>query len=121
MYTIRKNVFETNSSSTHSLVITTKDEWKQFTNNEMRIDLYSGKLIPITDKNKDNYPHKRKDGKWEFKGVIYDELFDIETKDYSWYDMDHLLYDELKELSVSTIKKELDNGQLAVAIYASTD
>ena len=121
MIQVRHNLFETNSSSTHSLVITTKDEWKKFTNREMLIDLYSGELIPITDKNKDNYPHKRNDRKWEFKGVIYNELFDIETADYSWYDMDHLLYDAFNELSVSTIKKELDNGQLAVAIYASTD
>ena len=59
MIQVRNKLFETNSSSTHSLVITTNDEWIKFMNNEMLIDLYSGELIPITDKNKDNYPHKK--------------------------------------------------------------
>jgi hypothetical protein len=42
---IRKGVFETNSSSTHSITICTKDQYKSFVNNELYIDIYREKLI----------------------------------------------------------------------------
>ena len=41
MIQIRHNIFETNSSSTHSLVIMTNDEWKKVENGELFIDVFA--------------------------------------------------------------------------------
>ena len=35
MFTVRNNTFETNSSSTHSMVICTEDEWNKWVNGEL--------------------------------------------------------------------------------------
>ena len=55
MIQIRKNVFETNSSSTHSLVITTEEEFEKFKNNELVYcewktgPFEQGKMYPKTE------------------------------------------------------------------------
>lgn len=45
MKTIRENVFETNSSSTHSMTITTSEIINRFFENEIYYDLYDKKFI----------------------------------------------------------------------------
>ena len=45
MKLVRKNVFETNSSSTHSLVICTKEEFEKFKKGEKILDRYDEKLV----------------------------------------------------------------------------
>lgn len=58
MIQIRKNVFETNSSSTHSLVITTESEYEKFDKGELvycewsQGPFKSGKFYPKTDVDK---------------------------------------------------------------------
>lgn len=42
---IRRGVFETNSSSTHSLVITTQDDFAKWTNGEVYLDRDTGKFV----------------------------------------------------------------------------
>ena len=50
MKQIRKNVFETNSSSTHSLTMCTEAEYEKWKDGEMVYDYWNEELIPITDK-----------------------------------------------------------------------
>lgn len=49
MRQIRYGVFETNSSSTHSIVICTEKEYKQFQNDELMYDGYNEELVPYSD------------------------------------------------------------------------
>ena len=44
MIKIRKSVFETNSSMTHSLVLLNDKDYVSWKNNELYIDFYTGKL-----------------------------------------------------------------------------
>ena len=43
---IRYSVFETNSSSVHSLCVCTREEYKKFVNGELVVDINKAKLIP---------------------------------------------------------------------------
>lgn len=47
---IRKNVFETNSSSTHSITMCLKSEFEKWKNDELILDRWNGKLVPVTEK-----------------------------------------------------------------------
>ena len=49
MRQIRTGVFETNSSSTHSIVICTKEDYQGFVDGELMYDRYEDKLTPATD------------------------------------------------------------------------
>lgn len=49
MIQIRKGVFETNSSSTHSLTVCTKEEWDQFVKGEVVL-LYRDGFVPADKK-----------------------------------------------------------------------
>lgn len=46
MYQIRNGVFETNSSSTHSLCICTEEDFEKFKRNEVLWDKYVDMLVP---------------------------------------------------------------------------
>jgi len=54
MRVIRRGVFETNSSSTHSLCIASKEDFKKWQNGELVYDSWSDKLVPIEEEIK-NY------------------------------------------------------------------
>ena len=43
---IRYGVFETNSSSSHSLCVCTKEEYEKFKKGDLVLDTYESKLIP---------------------------------------------------------------------------
>ena len=43
---IRYGVFETNSSSSHSLCVCTKEEYEKFKKGDLVLDIYESKLIP---------------------------------------------------------------------------
>jgi hypothetical protein len=45
---IRFGVFETNSSSVHSLTIVSKEEFEKFKKGELVLDTWNHKLIPIS-------------------------------------------------------------------------
>lgn len=116
MIQIRINCFETNSSSTHCLVITTKEEWNLFKENKLAIDLYNGKLEKLSECD----PKIRDDGRFEYEGKIYDNIYDIDPRSsgYCYYSRDHMLYDALKEEGTDTIIKNVDGtDKLAIAIY----
>lgn len=82
MISIRKNVFETNSSSTHSLCICTENEYDKFKNGDMMYDGYNEELQFVSDKElkEDKYRYKSYEnmGKWlEF----YEEHFTTPSGD----------------------------------------
>ena len=52
MKKIRKNVFETNSSSTHSLVFCSEEEYKKLQSNKMYIDHFGDQLYTEEEFNK---------------------------------------------------------------------
>lgn len=62
MFSIRKNVFETNSSSTHSICICTAEEYKKFRSGDMIFDSYNEELQFVSDKelekDEDKYRYK---------------------------------------------------------------
>lgn len=47
---IRPKVFETNSSSVHSLVICTKAEYDAFKNGEVRFNEWTEEFVPLTER-----------------------------------------------------------------------
>ena len=50
MKQVRRGVFETNSSSTHSLTIITKQEFDDYQKGKLVFDRWNNKLIDIKDK-----------------------------------------------------------------------
>ena len=52
MKQIRYNVFETNSSSTHNLVICSEDEFKKFNNDELYYYTWTDELVTKEQKEK---------------------------------------------------------------------
>lgn len=46
MKQVRRSVFETNSSSTHSITICTEDEYDKFKRGELMYDRWNEKLVP---------------------------------------------------------------------------
>lgn len=60
MYQIRQGVFETNSSSTHSMCICTEEEFANFNGNKAMWDKNTGKIVP-TNKITHNYVQRAKE------------------------------------------------------------
>jgi hypothetical protein len=59
MFSIRKNVFETNSSSTHSICICTEEDYKKFRSGDMVYDDWDGKLVDMpASKIESDYSYK---------------------------------------------------------------
>jgi hypothetical protein len=54
MKKIRFGVFETNSSSTHTLTIVSKEEFEKWENGDLSFDSYHTCLIPITEQKECN-------------------------------------------------------------------
>lgn len=82
MISVRRNVFETNSSSTHSLCICTEEEYEKFKNGSMMYNDYSEELQFVSDKEleEDKYRYKSYEdmGEWlEF----YEEHFTTPSGD----------------------------------------
>ena len=105
MLQIRKNVFETNSSSTHSLVIATASEFDKWENGELYYcnSWYSfdENAAPEEFKNKFNkgnfYPVAEVDAYYKAKGEDRDS-YDFQT--YAEFcDDDYLEYEELNTVA----------------------
>jgi len=82
LISVRRNVFETNSSSTHSLCICTENEYEKFKNGDMMYDDYNEELQFVSDKELEEYKYRYKSydsmGEWlEF----YEEHFTTPSGD----------------------------------------
>lgn len=76
---IRRGVFETNSSSVHSLTMCTQSDYDRWKNGELIYDYWDGKLIPI-DELDDDYD--------EGRYYTYDRFNDYECFDFETYERD---------------------------------
>lgn len=74
MINIRRNVFETNSSSTHSICICTEEDYKKWQNGEKLWNYYSDTLVDV-----DKVPEEERNT-WEFRS------YDFEDDYREWYD-----------------------------------
>lgn len=90
---IRFGVFETNSSSTHSLQICTKDEFNRWVNGELLLDSYNDNFV-TADSIKTLTEYEKKNVK---------EWYDKRRQKY-WKSWDELTEEEHEEL----YKEELD-------------
>ena len=73
---IRRGIFETNSSSTHSLTMCMADDFNKWKNGELIYDYYGDKLIPITDEKYQNWlKNKQEDEYYGYKDYMTYEYF----------------------------------------------
>lgn len=79
MIIIRHNTFETNSSSTHSITLCTKEEFEKWKTGELVYDISKDELIPADDK----LPEQE----WWYDNqyLTRDEFFDYYGDDYECY------------------------------------
>ena len=98
---IRKGVFETNSSSIHSLAITTTTDWDKFKTGELLMKgfPYDISFVDVNSVNKE-------------------QVFTVDKyNDEDYFDYDYMTYDAFEQLDDAEILfKELDNV-LAISIY----
>lgn len=76
---IRRGVFETNSSSCHSITMCTQSDYDRWKNGELIYDYWCGKLIPI-DELDDDYD--------EGRYYTYDRFNDYECFNFETYERD---------------------------------
>ena len=95
---IRKSVFETNSSSTHSLTICTEEEYNKWKNGEILFNKWSEKFVELKEY------------------TLTDEIKELAMLDYNgkrqkyWKEWEELSEEEKEELYLAKIeeKKERD-------------
>lgn len=97
---IRTGLFETNSSSVHSLVMVSENDYEKWKNGELVYDRMRDKLIPVTD---EEYLEWKKEN---------------EEEDIDYYD--YLTFDEFNDydaLSYETFSESFttDNGDTVIA------
>ena len=97
---IRFGVFETNSSSTHSLTIVNKDDYEKFENGEMLLDRYKEVLVT-----KDEAIEKLK--RYYKEDEVTDEMLEEDYAEHSYLGGEYY----------ETFKKEFvtKNGDVVVA------
>lgn len=83
---VRRGVFETNSSSTHSLTMCSEEEYNQWKRGELMIDVYNDVLVKVriemTDKDKEEaekYYNRSKTKYWKDWNQLTEEEID------EWY------------------------------------
>lgn len=110
MKTIRYNTFETNSSSTHALVILTKQDYENWQNDKVALDLYKGSVVPI---NTDII--KTKEGKIIYNGNTYADIDEFMEEEYDVIDDDYATKEYIDKYA-DVEMKEL-NDKIILSIY----
>lgn len=84
---IRRGVFETNSSSVHTLCLCTSDEYDKWKNGEYVYDYYDEELVPITPEIKETMEKEsRNNSKCDRSYLTYDQFFDWRYIDYEKFE-----------------------------------
>lgn len=114
MKLIRINTFETNSSSTHALVILSKEDYRAWENNEKVLNLYAGEVEDLSDNDKKII--RNIDGSVEYDGKKFDSEYDFMESDY--YDVigDENASKEYIDNFAEVEQKELDD-KIIMSIY----
>ena len=103
---IRRGVFETNSSSVHTLAITTTTDWDRFKKGELLMKGYPDDISFVNTNSVDKE-----------QVFTYDKYDDGEY----YYDYEYMTYDTFNYLDdAEIIFKELDNV-LAISVYKYED
>lgn len=77
---IRRGVFETNSSSVHSLTMCTQSDYDKWENGELIYDYWNDKLIPLDDtENHDDDRYYTYDRFYEYGELDYETFEDTFT------------------------------------------
>ena len=82
MKTVRIGCFETNSSSSHSLHIFTREEWDMFVNGKLLYNVYEHVLNPIEQVSEDDPDYVN------FKDLENDDYRNVLTESYKKGDVD---------------------------------
>lgn len=77
---VRRGVFETNSSSVHSLTLVTGSDYDRWIKGELIYDRWNETLVPITDEIK-----KEKEEGGEMRYLTSDEFDDYELRYYETF------------------------------------
>lgn len=114
MKLIRSNIFETNSSSTHSLVILSKEDYDAWKHNQKVLDLYKGIAKDLSEDDKKII--RNEDGSIDYNGEHFDSEYDFMDSDY--YDVidDENASIEYVNNFAEMIEKELDD-KVILSIY----
>ena len=120
MRQIRRCVFETNSSATHSLTLYKKDEWKKIKNGECLVD--------------DGYKYRKGNQKFSSKEEIknsaeYEKWLGLYRPDYEEYTDEELLEEYMLEEAIYTyddyrekfdvLEEEVpDSDYVAISIFS---
>ena len=80
MIKIRTETFETNSSSTHSLILCSDAEYKALEEEESMIDTWEDKVVPFSEYEKDRYASRYEtlDEFWNTDLETYNETKEID-------------------------------------------
>lgn len=62
---IRRNVWETNSSSTHSITMCSKEEYEKWKKGELLLNYWRDDFVEATEENKEDEDNKTYDEYWE--------------------------------------------------------
>ena len=84
MRQIRRNVFETNSSSTHSITMCMKSEFDKWVKGELVWDKWGDKLVPITPEIQTKMEKKYS------QYLTYDQFNDWEYMEYETYEDNYM-------------------------------
>ena len=80
MRLVRQGTFETNSSSTHALVIATKEDYKAWEENKKVMNLYNGTIEDLSDEDKKII--RNEDGSVDYNGEHFNSEYDFMESDY---------------------------------------
>ena len=98
---IRRGVFETNSSSIHTLAITTNTDWDKFEKGELLMKGYPYDISFV-----------------DVNSVNKEQVFTLDKyDDEDYFDYDYMTYEAFEQLDdAEVLFKELDNI-LAISVY----
>lgn len=79
---VRRCLFETNSSSVHSITMCSKSDYDKWVNGELYYDRWSDKLVP----NSDEIQKDRKENECDTDYLTRDEFFDCDYLQYEKFE-----------------------------------
>jgi hypothetical protein len=82
---IRRGIFETNSSSVHSITMCSDDEYSTWENDEVYYDRWDYKFV---DKSEEIEREREEDGRCT-RYLTYDEFYDCDYLDYETFDNEY--------------------------------
>lgn len=115
MKLIRRNTFETNSSSTHALVIISKDDYEAWEENKKVINLYDGTAEDLGEIDKKII--RNEDGSIDYNGEHFANEYDfMESENYCDVIDDENASKEYIERYADVEQKELGDNVI-MSIY----